>query len=108
MHIYPTKKKRNSKIFPLSFPFNAKMLIVIKYQVFYQISPKLECGVDEYLCFPCVGTNTSRRTVNGFWKCLFNGTVYVEFRVCFAMTMYENDMFCDVRHPMHLLMLFAI
>ena len=29
--LYPTKKKRNSKIFPLSFPFNAKMLIVIKY-----------------------------------------------------------------------------
>ena len=27
--LYPTKKKRNSKIFPLSFPFNAKMLIVI-------------------------------------------------------------------------------
>ena len=25
------KKKRNSKIFPLSFPFNAKMLIVKKY-----------------------------------------------------------------------------
>ena len=25
------KKKRNSKIFPLSFPFNAKMPIVIKY-----------------------------------------------------------------------------
>ena len=25
------KKKRNSKIFPLSFPFNAKMLSVIKY-----------------------------------------------------------------------------
>ena len=23
---------------------------------FDQISPKLECGVDEYLCFPCVGT----------------------------------------------------
>ena len=36
---------------------------------------------------------TSRRTVNGFWKCLFNGTVYVEFRVCFAMAKYENDMF---------------
>ena len=31
--LYPTKKKRNSKIFPLSFPFNAKMLIVIKYYV---------------------------------------------------------------------------
>ena len=37
--------------------------------------------------------NTSRRTVNGFWKCLFNGTVFVEFRVCFAMAEYENDMF---------------
>ena len=32
-NIYPTKKKRNSKIFPLSFPFNAKMLNVIKYLV---------------------------------------------------------------------------
>ena len=31
--------------------------------------------------------------VNRFWKCLFNGTVFVEFRVCFAMAMYENDMF---------------
>ena len=31
--IYPTKKKRNSKIFALRFPFNAKMLIVIKYYV---------------------------------------------------------------------------
>ena len=32
-YIYPTKKKRNSKIFPLSFPFNTKMLIVIKFLV---------------------------------------------------------------------------
>ena len=37
--------------------------------------------------------NTSRRTVNGFWKCLSNGTVFMEFRVCFAMAEYENDMF---------------
>ena len=37
--------------------------------------------------------NTSRRTVNVFWKSLFNGTVYVEFRVCFAMAKYENDKF---------------
>ena len=29
--IYPTKKTRNSKIFSLTFPFNAKLLIVIKY-----------------------------------------------------------------------------
>ena len=43
--------------------------------------------------FHMLEQNTSRRTVNGFWKCLFNGTVFVEFRVCFAMAMYENDMF---------------
>ena len=29
--IYPTKKKRNSKIFQLSSSFNGKMLIVIKH-----------------------------------------------------------------------------
>ena len=32
----------------------------------------------------------------------------MEFRVNFAMAMYENDFFCYVRHPMHLLVLFAI
>ena len=32
------------------------------------------------------------RMVNEFGECLFNGTAYVEFRVCFAMAMYENDM----------------
>ena len=54
-YIPDKKKKRNSKISPLSFPFNAKTLIVINTK-FDQISPKLECGVDEYLCFPCLGT----------------------------------------------------
>ena len=29
--IYPTKKKCNTKTFPLNFPLNAQMLIVIKY-----------------------------------------------------------------------------
>ena len=59
------KKKHNSKIFPLSFPFNAKLSNFLancqnanchKILSFDQISPKLECGIDEYLCFPCVGT----------------------------------------------------
>ena len=31
--------------------------------------------------------------MNGFWKWLFNGTVYVEFRVYFAMAMYETHIF---------------
>ena len=30
-YIYPTKKKRTTTIFPLSSPFNMKMLIVMKY-----------------------------------------------------------------------------
>ena len=60
-----TKKKRNSNIFPLRFPFNAKKA---KCR-FGQISPKLECGVDEYLCFPYhVGTKHVK--TNGF------GSVY--------------------------------
>ena len=33
IHIPDKKKKRNSKIFPLSFAFNAKILTVIKYLV---------------------------------------------------------------------------
>ena len=31
IHIYPTKKKRTTSIFPLSSPFNTKMFIVMKY-----------------------------------------------------------------------------
>ena len=67
-----TKKKRNSKIFPLRFPFNAKKA---KCR-FGQISPKLECGVDEYLCFPYVGTKhvktNGKRVSEVFiqWYCL--------------------------------------
>ena len=33
------------------------------------------------------------RTVNGFWRRLFNETVYTEFRVYFTTAKYENDMF---------------
>ena len=47
---YPTKKKCISKIFPLSSPFNAKMLIVIKYLFLIKILIILEGSVDEYLC----------------------------------------------------------
>ena len=37
--------------------------------------------------------NTTRRTVNGFWRRLFNDTVYMEFRVCFTIAKHENGMF---------------
>ena len=44
-----TRLKRNAavRIFPLSFPFNAKTLISI---ISDQISRKLKCGVDENMC----------------------------------------------------------
>ena len=49
------KKKRIRKIFLLSSPFNAKILIVIKYLILIKSDLNLsKCGVD--LCFPCVGT----------------------------------------------------
>ena len=47
------KKIRNSKISPLSSPFNAKMLIVIKY-LFLIKSYLNKCKIDKYLCPPCV------------------------------------------------------
>ena len=31
--------------------------------------------------------------VNGFWRHLFNDTVYMEFPVCFSTAKYENDTF---------------
>ena len=42
--------------------------------------------------FPVFEQNTSRRMGNEFWKRLFNITVYIEFRVCFTLASYENDM----------------
>ena len=42
--------------------------------------------------FPVLKQNTSRRMVSELWKRLFNATVYMEFRVCFTIAEYENDM----------------
>ena len=51
------------------------------------------CGVDEYLCFPCVGTKHIKANGKRGLEEFVHGTVYMEFRVCFPMAMYENDMF---------------
>ena len=47
--------------------------------------------------------------VNGFWKCSFNGTVYVKFREFFAMAKYENDMFllCETSNAVLVLYCFS-
>ena len=51
------KKKRTTTIFPLRSPFNMKMLFFC-HEIFIsdQILLRLECDVDDYLYFPCVGT----------------------------------------------------
>ena len=41
--------------------------------------------------FPVSDQNTARHMVTEFWKCLFNATVYMEFRVCFTFAKYEKD-----------------
>ena len=68
---------------------------------FDQISPKLKCGVDEYLCFPCVGTKHIKANGKRVLEVFIHSTVYEEFRVCFAMAKKENSIFCYVNHPMH-------
>ena len=40
--------------------------------------------------FPMYDQNTARQMVSEFWKCLFNATVYMEFRVCFTFVKYEK------------------
>ena len=69
------------------------MLIVIKYLVLIKSRKNTSVAKMSIFAFYVQEQNTSRRTVNGFRKCLFNGSVYVEFRVCFPMEKYENDMF---------------
>ena len=63
------------------------MLIVIKYFLL-----KLECGVDEYLCFShsrTININViDKRVLEAFFD-----TVYVKLRVCFTIVQYENDTF---------------
>ena len=69
------------------------MLIVIKYLVLIKSRQNSAVAQMSICAFRVKEQNTSRRTVNRFWKCLFNGTVYVKFRQCYAMAKYENDMF---------------
>ena len=72
-------------IFPLSSP-----LKILKSN---QILLKQKCGVDEYLCLPCVGTKNIKAIGKWIWRRLFSDTVCMEFRVCFITAKYENDIF---------------
>ena len=50
------KKKRTTTIFPLRSPFNNKNVNCNEIFISDQILLKLECGIAEYLFFPCVDT----------------------------------------------------
>ena len=99
--IYPTKKKRTSKIFLLSSPFNANC-----HNIFIsdQILVKLECGVDEYLCLQCV--ETKRINANGKLYSLILSTWNFEYALQLQST--KSICFRYVWHPLRLLMLFVI
>ena len=53
-----TDKKRNAplRFSPLRSPFITKILIIIKYSFLIKSYQKLQCDLDEYMYFPCVGT----------------------------------------------------
>ena len=91
MLVYPTKKKRTSKIFPLSYPFNAKKLIVIKYLFLSdQILLKLECGVDEYLCLPGIERKHIKANAKRGLEASIQCYCVQGFR---GIAQYENGMF---------------
>ena len=77
---------------------------------FDRISPKLECGVYEYLCYPSVGT----QHINANGKRVMEVSIQlyclrgIPNMLKFAKTTHENESLCYVRHPMNLFALFAI
>ena len=64
----PDKKETHNYDFPIKTSFQYENVNCHEIFISFQILLKLECDVDEYLYFPCVGTNTSRRMVNEFWR----------------------------------------
>ena len=67
--IHPTKNKRTTTIFPLRSPFSTKCYC---HEIFIsdQSLLKLECNVDEYLYFPCVGTKHIKAKGKGILEAL--------------------------------------
>ena len=58
------------------------------------ISLKLQYAMDNYLFLPCTSTQyTPMQSLNRFLRHLFNGTVQMEFGVCFSIAKYKNDIF---------------
>ena len=107
LKIYPTKKKRNSKIFPLSSTFNAKMLIVIQLLASDPILPQLKRGVDEYLCLPCTLTRNIIAIGKYVWGVYSMILSTWNFDYALALQSMKTIYFHYLRHPVSLFMLFA-
>ena len=90
--IYPTKKKRTSKISPLSFPFNAKMPIVIKTYYCSKLSKTQVCRRRASVPSTCVNKKHQCNRLT-FLSRVFNDTVHIEFRICCSIEKYENASF---------------
>ena len=75
-----------------------------------QILLKLKCGVDEYLCLPCVGTKHTK--ANSKWvleACgVFNILSTPNFEYALQLQSTKNNMFLLCETSNALLMLFAI
>ena len=63
LYIYPTKKETHHYDFPIKFSFLYEDVNCHEIFIPSQILLKLECDVDEYPYFPCIGTNYIK--VNG-------------------------------------------
>ena len=62
-NIYPTKKETHHYDFPIKISFLYKNISCHEIFISGQILLKLECNVDEYLCFSWVGTKHTKANV---------------------------------------------
>ena len=85
------------------------MSIVIKKFISDQILLKLECDLDEYLYFPCVGTKHIKANGKLVLEALIQQLLSAwNFKYVLHLQSMKTICCCYVRQPMCLLMLFVI
>ena len=68
--IYPTKKETHHYDFPIQISFKYENVNCHEIFISDRILLKVECGVDEYLYFPCVGTKHIKANDKGVLEAL--------------------------------------
>ena len=79
------------KIFPLSTPSNAKMLIVIF--ISDQTLLKLKLGIDECLCLLCAWKRNINALCTHFWRHLFQDCIHGISNRLISIAKNENNIF---------------